>query len=239
MKATPYWSIIVPVYNETRRLGNLNHILQFLKTLPETWELIVVNDGSTDNSLELLRNINRRHSFQIVTYSQNRGKGYAIKQGMLAAIGKYRLFLDCDLSTPIEEIDKIRPYLADFGVVIGTRKTKGAKVLVHQPWLRENLGKGFTFLSQLILAVPVSDFTCGFKCFSSAAARKIFTKSLVYRWGFDSEILYLARKYGYSIKEVPVTWKNDIFSRVKFPEDLITSFSDLFRIRLNDLYNRY
>ncbi len=239
MKATPYWSIIVPVYNETRRLGNLSAIVRFLNSMPETWELIVVNDGSTDDSLDLITKMNRAQQFTIVSYPDNRGKGYAIKRGMLAATGEYRLFLDCDLSTPIEEIDKIRPLVEKYPVVIGTRKTKGAKVLVHQPWLRETLGKGFTFLSQIFLSVNVSDFTCGFKCFSETAAQKIFSKSLIYRWGFDSEILYLATKYGYPIKEVPVTWKNDLFSRVKFPQDLITSFADLFHIRLNDLYNRY
>jgi len=239
MKSTPYWSIIVPVYNEANRLGNLNHIIRFLKSLPETWELIVVNDGSTDNTLDLVKAIQDRHPLQVVNYPQNQGKGYAIKQGMLVAKGRYRLFLDCDLSTPIEEINKIRPHLTNYNVVIGTRKTKGAKVLVHQPWLRENLGKGFTLLSRIMLNVDVSDFTCGFKCFSADAAQKIFTRSRIYRWGFDSEILYLSSKFGFAIKEIPVTWKNDLFTRVRFPRDLIISFSDLLRIRLNDLYNRY
>lgn len=237
--ATPYWSIIVPVYNESRRLDNLDKILSYVKKLPETWELIFVNDGSTDDTLKKLENANAKDQFEIVSYATNQGKGYAVKEGMLFARGQYRLFLDLDLSTPIEEIDILRPQLTKADVIIGTRKTKGSTVVVHQPWLRENLGKGFTFLSQVLLGLNISDFTCGFKCFSAEAAQKVFSHALIYRWGFDSEILFLAHKYGFSIKEIPVTWKNDALTRVKFPQDLITSLTELLRIRTNDLYNRY
>lgn len=239
MKELPFWSIIIPVYNETPRLGNLTHILDYLSRRRESWELIVVNDGSSDDTLSVLKKMNQGKKFTIVTYEKNNGKGYAVKRGMLAARGQYRLFLDMDLSTPIEEMERLTQEIKKYDCVIGTRKAKGAKVVVHQPWLREHLGKGFTFLSVIILGVPVSDFTCGFKCFTAKAAEKIFSQSRIYRWGFDSEILFLAFKYRFKVKEIPVTWTDDRRTRVKFPQDLITSLSELIRIRYYDLTGLY
>lgn len=230
----PFWSIIVPVYNENSRINRLREILNYLKGIKETWELIVVDDGSTDDTQEKLTKMNKGNLFKIVSYPVNQGKGYAVKRGMLAASGEYRLFIDIDLSTPIEEMTKLRPYIGKHDCIIGTRKAKGANVVVHQPWLRENLGKGFTLLSQIILGVNVSDFTCGFKCFSAESAGKVFGECRIFRWGFDSEILFLSNKYHFSIKEIPVTWTNDSNSRVKFPQDLINSLSELIRIRYND-----
>jgi hypothetical protein len=153
---------------------------------------------------------------------------------MLAAVGEFRLFMDVDLSTPISEIETFSQSVEEYDVVIGTRKVKGARVVVHQPILREYLGVIFTQLSQLILNTWVSDFTCGFKCFSREAAERIFRKTKVFRWGFDSEALFLARKYGFSIKEVPVIWSNDERTRVRFPNDIINSFGELLAIRYFD-----
>ncbi|OGD70748.1 hypothetical protein A3A84_03635 [Candidatus Collierbacteria bacterium RIFCSPLOWO2_01_FULL_50_23] len=238
MKRSPFWSVIVPAYNESGR-NHVREILAYLAKRTETWELIIVNDGSTDDTNKELQKMNRAKKFRLISYEKNQGKGYAVKQGMLAATGEYRLFLDMDLSTPIAEMAKLRPHLGKYDVVIGTRKTKGAKVVVHQPWLRENLGKGFTLLSQLSLGVPVSDFTCGFKCFSAKVAQKVFSHAQINRWGFDAEILFLAHKYGYVIKEIPVSWTDDSRTRVKFPEDLVNSLSELIAIRVNDLTGKY
>ena len=235
MKAEPiFWSIIVPAYNESKRVYKLDKILRYLGQLKESWELIVVNDGSQDDTLKKLEAFKRKSNFKLISYATNRGKGYAVKTGMLAASGKFRLFCDIDLSTPIEEIRKFKPFLGKADVIIGTRKLKGARVVLHQSFLREYLGRGFTLLSQLILNTRVSDFTCGFKCFSGPASERIFAKTKIFRWGFDSEALFLAKKYKLRIKEVPVVWKNDPQTKVRFPRDLINSFGELILIRYYD-----
>lgn len=234
MGSRVFWSIIVPAYNESSRLFHLESIAGYLKSLKQSSELIVVNDGSRDDTLTKLEKLSQKLNFKLISYPVNHGKGYAIKQGMLAAKGEYALFLDIDLSTPINQIEKIVPLLTPNRVLIGTRKTKGAVVAVHQPFIRETLGKGFTLLSQIFTQVWVSDFTCGFKCFPIKAAHQIFKASRIYRWGFDSEIIYLAHKYQYQIKEVPVTWTNDTQTKVKFPQDLINSLMELLRIRYYD-----
>ena len=238
MEKRPFLSVIIPLYNEEKRIGNIAHVVKYLSHKQFSWELILVDDGSLDNTKKVAGEIVRKNS-GLISYSMNRGKGHAIKQGMLAASGLYRLFMDIDLSTPIAEFEKFIPFLGKYDCLIGTRKAKGAKVSVHQPWIRENLGKGFTFLSQLVLGMPVSDFTCGFKSFSAPCARQVFQHSRISRWGFDSEILFLCHKYSFSIKEIPVTWKNDPRTRVRFPHDIFKSFSELLTVRLNDLRGLY
>ncbi len=232
-------SVIVPVFNESKRLEGLVKINEFLKDQKFTSELIVINDGSTDDTLLKLEELQKKVPFTIGSYEINRGKGFAIKTGMLKASGKFRLFMDVDLSTPIEEFIKIQPFLNKYDLVIGSRKMKGAKLIKRQPLIRETLGKIFTLLSQITLGVWVSDFTCGFKCFSATAAESIFNKTTIDRWGFDSEVLFLAKKNGFKIKEVPVSWTNDQGSKVKFPQDIINSLLELLTIRKNDLLGLY
>ena len=235
----PFLSIIVPVFNENGRIRNASAISGYLNQQEFSSELIVVDDGSTDNTLNLLENTSNNSNRRIISYQPNRGKGRAIKVGMLAAKGKYRLFTDIDLSTPMEEFHKFLPHLGGYDVIIGSRRIEGAHVLQHQSHLRETLGKGFTCLSNLTLKLTASDFTCGFKCFSRSAAEKIFPKMTIDRWGFDSEILYIAKKHGLSVKEIPVTWENDPLTKVRFPRDLIKSFLELLQVRLNDLKKTY
>ncbi len=231
-------SVIIPLFNEEDRVGNIEKIDRYLSNLKISWEIILVNDGSTDGTQEYIKKLKRK-KIKSVSYLENKGKGYAVKQGMLKATGNYRLFIDVDLSTPISELNKMIPLFGKFDCLIGTRKAKGAKVSVHQPWLRENLGKGFTFLSQQLLGTPVSDFTCGFKCFSASCAEKVFRLSRINRWGFDSEILFLCHKFNFSAIEIPVTWSDDSRTRVKFPEDIVRSLSDLIKIRYNELRGLY
>ncbi len=238
MTKRPFLSVILPLYNEEKRIKNVNRIIKFLSTKSFSWELILVNDGSTDGTGKALKKFSHPN-IKSVSSAINQGKGHAVKQGMLAASGRYRLFMDVDLSTPIGELDKFLPSLEKFAVLIGTRKGSGAKVVVHQPWLRENLGKGFTLLSQLFLGVPVSDFTCGFKVFSAPCAKEVFQRSRINRWGFDSEVLFLCHKYGFSIKEIPVTWKDDVRTRVKFPQDIVRSLTELLTIRWNSIRGVY
>ncbi len=234
-----YLSVVVPVFNEEKRLQGLAKIHQFLKLQKFSSELIVVNDGSTDKTLSKLEELQKTVPFVIGSYQQNRGKGYAIKTGMLQARGKYRLFTDVDLSTPLIEFEKFKDYLDKYDLVIGSRKMRGAKLLKRQPIIRESLGKVFTALSQFVLGVRVSDFTCGFKCFSAKAAENIFSQTMIERWGFDSEVLFLAKKLGFNIKEVPVEWRNDQASRVRFPQDAINSLSELITIKKNVALGRY
>jgi glycosyltransferase involved in cell wall biosynthesis len=229
-----FLSVIIPVFNEEHRVHYLEEVALYLKKQKYTTELIVVNDGSLDKTKTRLQQLSAKLGFKMISYSPNRGKGAAIKTGMLVATGKYRLFMDVDLSTPVSEIGKLIPLLPKHDVVIGTRKNGRAKVLIHQPKLRELLGKGFTLLSQLILGLNVSDFTCGFKCFSAPAAEEIFSAMKIERWGFDPEILYLAKKRGYRIKEIPVIWKNDLQTKVRFPQDIINSLSELLTVVVND-----
>jgi dolichyl-phosphate beta-glucosyltransferase len=235
----PYLSVVVPVYNESKRLEGVSTIAQYLQTQRFTSELIVVNDGSTDDTLQQLDRIKAGCDLQVVSYQPNHGKGYAIKQGMLAAHGAHRLFTDVDLSTPVTEFEKFIPHLGQCEVVIASRKQQNASVIRHQPRLRENLGKGFTFLSRVVLQVPLSDFTCGFKCFSGPAAQAIFSRMTIDGWGFDSEAMFVAHKRGYVIKEVPVTWTNDPRTKVKLPDDIIRSISELITIRTNSLKGKY
>lgn len=238
-KKDPFLSVVVPVYNESERIENLSTLVEYLDKQIFTSQLIVVNDGSTDDTLQRLKTLSLPPSSKLVSYRQNRGKGYAIKKGMLAAQGNFLLFTDVDLSTPLEAFNKFLPQLEIYDIIMGSRRIEGAHVLQRQSKVRETLGRGFTYLSNVVLKLTVSDFTCGFKCFSKSAAEKIFPRMTIDRWGFDSEILYIAKKHGLFVKEIPVTWANDPHTKVKFPHDLIRSFTDLIQIRLNDFRKIY
>lgn len=240
---SPFLSIIIPIFNEEKRLINLLSIFNYLKHKKFLSEVILVNDGSTDKSSKVARNIsnklNSKNIFKLISYSMNKGKGYAIKKGMLKATGQYHLFTDIDLSTPIEEFDKFLMHINKFEILIGSRKKKGAKLLKHQPQVREKLGKGFTKIAQMSLGLNFSDFTCGFKCFSKNATLEIFKRQKISRWGFDPEILFIAKKLGFKIKEIPVTWRNDSETKVRLPHDIISSLADLVKIRYYDLKKLY
>jgi len=235
----PTLSVIIPVYNESKRLHNIEKIASYLKKQSFTSEILIVDDGSTDTTKQLLQKFAKTLHFQCISYNRNMGKGYAIKTGMLKAKGTYRLFIDVDLATPIEDYAKCIPYEKEYQVIIASRRINGSKILIHQPKLRELMGKFFTLLSQIILGMRIRDFTCGFKCFHENAAKEIFSLATINRWGFDSEILFIAKKLGYAIKEIPVTWKNDTRTRVKFPQDIITSLLELLQIRFNVVVGKY
>ena len=234
----PFLTVVVPVYNESQRVWHLREILAYFSGKGFNFEVIVVDDGSTDNTAEEVRRIFKKYPsklVKIVSYPHNRGKGFAVKTGMLAGKGKYSLFTDIDLSTPVSEWDKLAPFLTSDDVIIGVRRRPGAKILVHQPLIREWLGRGFTKLSQWIAGYPISDFTCGFKCFNREAVDLIFPKLTISGWGFDTQGLYLAVKKGLKIREVPMVWKNDGMTKVKLAKDIFGSLRDLIRVRMTDL----
>lgn len=234
-----FLSVIIPVYNEEKRIQNLSKIESYLRKQKYSWELIVVNDGSTDKSNKVLAFLKKKIKFKLLSYSPNLGKGFAIKTGMLESGGQYRLFLDIDLSTPITEFEKFIPYLKKYQMVIGSRKLKQSNLVIRQSFVREYLGKIFTALSRIVLQLNISDFTCGFKCFSQKAAKEIFPRQTINRWGFDSEILYIGKGRELSIKEIPVSWENDPRTKVKFPQDIINSLAELIKIRLNSMLGLY
>ena len=215
-------SVIIPVYNEAARLPRA---LALCKKYPD-WEFIFVDDGSTDNNAQLIK----QAGYTLISYPINRGKGYALKQGIAAASGNYLLISDVDFSTPLSELPKLLHQSTD--IVIGSRKTKGATITKHQTKLREWLGRQFTNLTNLWLGTRVTDVTCGFKLFKTPIAKKLFSLAKINRWGYDAEILYLAKKLGFKVSEVPVIWRNDERTRVMLLPDIIRSLWDLILIRL-------
>ncbi|OGD63319.1 hypothetical protein A2160_02410 [Candidatus Beckwithbacteria bacterium RBG_13_42_9] len=234
-------SIVFPLFNEEERFSRgLPLIIKFYKA-HQGWEFIFVNDGSSDKTKELVEEkIKNFPRMILISYRKNQGKGYALKQGILKANRNYVLFTDIDFSTPVSELKLFMPFVkrgAD--MIIGTRKIKGAVILKHQPKVREWLGKRFTNLTNFCLGLDVSDFTCGFKLFKTKMAKKLFTRQKIKRWGFDAEILFLAKKGNLKVVEVPVTWSNDQQTKVRLAKDVMQSLMDLFKIRLNDLSGQY
>ena len=170
----------------------------------------------------------------------HRGKGSAVKKGMLKARGEFALFMDCDLSVHIRELGKfLEEASRGIYIIIGSRRKKGAIIRVRQPFYREFLGHAFTILSNLILFIKITDCTCGFKLFHRKAYKYIFEKQLLENWSFDSEILYLARRNRYKITELPITWENNTNTKVKLSKDIVSSFLGIFKIRMNEISGKY
>jgi dolichyl-phosphate beta-glucosyltransferase len=231
----PDLSVIIPAYNEEKRLpGTLDQVLAYLVQQPYSYEVLVVDDGSRDATREIVARFAAESAcVRLVEYGGNRGKGYAVRQGMRAATGERILMSDADLSTPIEELETLAARLEDgFDIAIGSRALPESNLAVRQPPLRELIGRGFNLVVR-ILAVPgIHDTQCGFKLFSRAAAHDIFPLLTVDQWAFDVEALLVARKMGYRIAEVPVTWVNEENSKVNVARDFVRTLLDLGRIRL-------
>ena len=235
----PLLSVVIPCYNEERRLGrSLRRILEYLEQSGWSWELIVVDDGSSDGTVTLVREL--APMAKVLSHHPNRGKGYAVQQGMLAAGGQWVLFTDSDLATPIEHLGEFMP-VAQQGVpvVIGSRKMRGAVIEHAQPWLRRHLAKGFALLSNLMLGTRLADTTCGFKLFSREAAQAIFSRQTIHDWTFDSENMAVARLLGYRVRELPVRWCDSPATKVRLLRDTIKSFLGLLVIRRNIWAGRY
>ncbi len=235
-------SIVIPAYNEERSLARcLTRVRDFVSARGLEYEILVVNDGSTDGTAELVRaSMGDRGDLQLLSNGCNRGKGYAVKQGVLAARGDVVLFMDADLSTPVEEWDRMQEWFEKgFPVVIGTRRTAGAQIEQHQSFLREWMGRVFTSLSRGSTGTSVSDFTCGFKTFRREAAKEIFSRQTLDDWSFDAEILCIAGRRGIKVKEIPVRWSNAGGSRVHLLRDSLRSFLGLLKVRFNVLRGLY
>ena len=234
-------TVVIPALNEEGNIGQtLEKVAAYLGSHGTAYEVIVVDDGSTDRTASVVRAAARRDPLIQLLASQHLGKGGAIRQGVSAARGRYVLFMDADYSTRIEEWVQCASWLSDgFDVVIGSRKMPGAVVKVRQHPLREGMGKGFTWLVNRWLGTRVSDVTCGFKCFTAEAAHGIFGFQRVNGWGFDAEILFLARRLGFRLKEIPVMWANDATTNVRLARDATRSFLELVNIRCSAWRGRY
>ena len=235
-------SVVIPCYNEENRFRNgLNHYLSYLKKQKYLWELIFVNDGSKDNTYKLMQKTTRgKSNIKIISYSKNHGKGYAVVCGVRAARGQYILFTDLDHSVPINTIKSFFKYFEkDYQVVIGSRRVSEAKILIHQHFLRELLGRGFTLLVRFLIDWRITDATCGFKAFKNHIAQKIFEKITIYDWAFDAEILFLCKKFKIKFAQAPVTWSDVRGTKVSLGKDILRSLHGLIKIRWNDLKGKY
>ena len=231
-------SVIIPAYNEEQRISNtLKESIAFLKTQGYESEIIVVDDGSTDNTRQKVMEFSPYA--RLTPVRKNKGKGYSVKEGMLFATKKWRVFMDADNSTSIKEISNFFRHLDGNDILIGSRNLPDSVIAIKQPFLRSTLGKIFPLFVRLFAVRGIKDTQCGFKLFSEHAAKKIFPLTRLNRWGFDVEILFLARKKGFQIKEMPITWKNDGQSKVSPLKDSLDMFFDLLRIRWNWLTNKY
>lgn len=223
-------SIIIPAYNEEYRLPNtLQKILAYLVDFDYSYEIIVVDDGSKDKTSEVAKQF---ENVRVITLNPNQGKGAAVRAGMLAAKGDYRLFSDADLSTPIYEIPKVLEPLKDgYDICVGSRAIDSELIKLHQPFYREFMGKTFNKIVQFLVVKGIKDTQCGFKAFTAGAAENVFSKSLINGFSFDVEILYLAKLAGLKIKETPVEWYNDERSKVDPIKDSFKMLTEIFRIR--------
>jgi dolichyl-phosphate beta-glucosyltransferase len=236
-------SIVIPAYNEERRLPRtLDSIFAYLETRPYRSEILVVDDGSSDRTNEIVAGCQGRYpGLRLISNGRNRGKGFSVRHGMLEARGEIALFSDADLSTPIEEADKLLAAVRDekYDAAIGSRAINRNLIEVHQSAIREQAGIFFNRLVRWIMGIELSDTQCGFKAFRMERARIIFEQQRVERFGFDPEILFLAKRNGLRIAEVPVRWSHDFGTKVNVVGDGIQMFLELLRIRWDALRGRY
>jgi glycosyltransferase involved in cell wall biosynthesis len=247
----PKLSIVIPAYNEERRLtSTLAAVLGYLARQPYTYEVIVSDDGSTDRTVAIVEDLAKTHPELSALRNAHRGKGCTVRSGIQNALGEIVLFSDADLSTPIEELDRILPFFERGDeVVIGSRQGEGAR-RVGEPFFRHLMGRVFNYIVSFVTISGIRDTQCGFKAFSARAAAQIFRSTLLYSddapvvqgamvTGFDVEVLFLARKLGYAIREVPVHWNYDADTKVSAIKDSWRNFRDVLKVRLNDLLGRY
>jgi dolichyl-phosphate beta-glucosyltransferase len=221
-------SIVIPVYNEQARVGGtIRSVRTYLRRKRYDFEIIVVDDGSTDSTLAVLRSV--RPHVKILTSTVNEGKGAAVRKGVLAAKKQWVLFTDADLSTPIEEIEKL--FACDADIAVGSRAVRGSDVRVKQPSYRHFSGKLFNKVLKVMGLTRLNDTQCGFKLFRRKAAHDTFSRLTVKGFAFDIEALFLAQRSGYTIAECPVVWRNNPDTRVRFARDAGAMFIDAVKIR--------
>ena len=238
----PTYSIVIPAYNESARLGaTLEKVLAYVDARAWDAEVIVVNDGSRDNTADIVRLFEKKSpTLRLVENPGNRGKGYSVRNGMLSARGRIVLFSDADLSSPIEEAPKLFEALeAGADIAIGSRWLRAQTQTQRQPLHRQLFGRIFNLILRVTLGLQFADTQCGFKAFKQPAVQAIFPLQKIERWGFDPEILFLARKLKFTVKEVPVAWGHDGRTRINPLVDGSRMVMEMLRIRWHDLTGKY
>ena len=228
-----FLSVIIPAYNEAGRLGpTLESVTRYLRAQNYVSEILLVDDGSQDSTVELAKKKLAGFPHTVLLNGTNQGKGWSVKQGMLAGKGRYLLFTDADLSTPIEECGRFLALLQqDHDCVIGSRALTESQVEIRQNMFRELMGKTFNKIARTLSFKGILDSQCGFKAFNQKAARDLFSRQRLKGFSFDAEILFLAQKLGYAVLETPVIWRNSAQSRVRMVRDPLVMFRDLILIR--------
>jgi len=236
----PFLSIIIPAFNEAERLPEtLRKINAYLSTQDFATEIIVVENGSTDGTYTIANDMQGEICCLTVLHENRRGKGWAVRQGMLKAKGEYRFICDADLSMPIEEIANFMPPAElSAPIAIGSREAPGA-VRYNEPQYRHLISRAFNWFVRILLLPRINDTQCGFKLFREDAANAIFPRLTIFGWTFDVEALFIAHKLGFKIVEIPIHWHHHPHSTVKVLRDSIQMGIDLLKIRLNDLRGRY
>jgi dolichyl-phosphate beta-glucosyltransferase len=240
MPPPPLLSVVIPAFNEERRLPiTLETLQKYLSRQTFPSDIWVVDNGSTDRTAELVEGYTRRFASIHLVRIAARGKGVAVRTGMLRCNGEYRFQCDADLSMPVEELNRfLPPILQDADVAIGSREAKGAR-RIGEPAFRHFTGRVFSLAVKLLVMRGFEDTQCGFKCFRAEIAQDLFSRQRFNGWSFDAEVLFLARKRGYRIREVPIPWYFHSDSRIRMVNDSLSMFADLVRIRWNDLRGLY
>jgi glycosyltransferase involved in cell wall biosynthesis len=236
------YSIIIPAYNEGARLdATLTKVLRYVAEKKWDAEIIVVNDGSRDNTVAIVQSHMQKNStLRLLENPGNRGKGYSVRNGMMNARGEVLLFSDADLSSPIEETPKLLAAIAEGAdIAIGSRWMQSGLQTQRQPLYRQFFGRVFNLLLRVILGLKFKDTQCGFKLFTRRAALAIFPQQRIERWGFDPELLYLAKKYGFEVAEVPVAWAHSTGTRISPLRDGTRMVVEMLKIRWNALTGKY
>lgn len=234
-----FLSIVIPAYNEESRLPDtLEQVFRFLEKQSFASEVIVVENGSTDRTFAVAQAFAKRHeNFRV--FQTERGKGAAVQRGMLEARGEYRFMCDADLSMPVEEISKFfPPALNEFDIAIASREVKGS-VRYNEPRYRHFGGRGINYIIQILALPGLNDTQCGFKCFRADVAKDIFNMQTLSGWSFDIELLFIARRRGYRVRELPIDWYYHPETKVNAVRDALHMIGDIFRIRLNALRGKY
>jgi len=224
-------SIVIPAYNESRRLGpTLRRVVDYLRQKNVPYEVLVVDDGSSDDTSEVARQY-EAEGVRVLRQEVNRGKGAVLKVGVLASQGKEVLLVDADLSTPIEDLEKLQPRLADAQVVLGSRSVADSDILQHQPFYRETMGRIFNLIVQIMGVRGLRDTQCGFKLLQGDVARRLFSELQIERFAYDVELVWLARRHGYRVVEVGVRWADSPASKVNPLTDSMRMFWDVMALR--------
>ncbi len=242
MMEAPQYSIVIPAFNEQARIGaTLDKVLTCVKAHDWSAEVLVVNDGSRDRTAAIVQSMVAQHAnLRLIENPGNRGKGYAVRNGILQARGAIVMFTDADLSAPMDEAELLFTALANGAdVAIGSRWLDRSRQTLQQPIYRRFFGRCFNWLTRLVMHLPLADTQCGFKAFRRDAARAIFIRQRIERWGFDPEILYIALRLGLRVEEVAVTWGHDERSRISYLKDGLKMIEELLRVRFYSLAGFY